>query len=359
MGAAPGWEEGELEFKLVFEEDPPPPPRGPSPCRSGERPDISTDGFQSATHTGQRIGIPAGQPSTNLRAGMHSPPPRRALVREYSGTYESLPARSIQVSESRVLECPSIQITTISPEEEFAPAGGSYWGWWGPSPASSPSSRGWLSPASSCDSLLVEEEELNEATAQFCLSPSSRPTSPGGKKRRNSPLPSPCTSGGAVTPRNTPAPLQSTDTSRQNQASPSSLELNIPQKTRKTSLGQVSPREVESDQAQLPGVTLPSTRPPCRSGETSPLWAWTTCVCLPPGMGKSPSQCPQPPLQGRTDAARHAPSVIPVFRSSVTEADVFLHLHYKGPSVFRPQRGAPSHPDTAGNRKTDDVLRGF
>lgn len=127
----------------------------------------------------------------------------------------------LQVSESRVVECPSIQITTISPEDDTAPPMSSCWdmggGGWdrerlylplldpfsyrdrspgslSPSPASSPSSRGWLSPASSCDSLLVEDEELNDTTISFGLSPSSRPTSPGGKKRRNSPLASPCTS---------------------------------------------------------------------------------------------------------------------------------------------------------------------
>lgn len=40
MGAAPGagWEEGEFEFKLVFEEDPPPQQQsqGPSPARTAE-----------------------------------------------------------------------------------------------------------------------------------------------------------------------------------------------------------------------------------------------------------------------------------------------------------------------------------
>ncbi|KAJ8268564.1 hypothetical protein COCON_G00137360 [Conger conger] len=327
MGAAPGWEDGELEFKLVFEEDPSPPPRGPSPCRSGERPDNSTDGFQSATHTGQPIGIPAGPPSANLRAGMHSPPPRRALVREYSGTYESLPARSIQVSESRILECPSIQITTISPEEEFAPAGGNCWdggGGWdrerlylplqdpfcyregmtgggslSPSPASSPSSRGWLSPASSCDSLLVEEEELNEATAQFCLSPSSRPTSPGGKKRRNSPLPSPCTSRRGSYSEEYPCPPQSADSACQSQASPGSLELNIPQKTRKTSLGQVSPREVESDQAPPPGPPCPLLDPLQVRRDPSSLGM--DYLCVPPALG-----------WGRARASAHSP----IFRST-------------------------------------------
>ncbi|KAG5841705.1 hypothetical protein ANANG_G00169560 [Anguilla anguilla] len=321
MGTAPDWEEGELEFKLVFEED---PPRGPSPCRLGERPDSSTDGFQSASHTGQPIGIPAGQPSTNLRAGMHSPPPRRALVREYSGTYESLPARSIQVSESRILECPSIQITTISRRRSMEGScwdGGGGWdrerlylplqdpfcyregmtggGSLSPSPASSPSSRGWLSPASSCDSLLVEEEELNEATAQFGLSPSSRPTSPGGKKRRNSPLASPCTSRRGSYSEEYPCSPQSSDSVCQNQASPGCLELNIPQKTRKTSLGQVSPREVESDQAPPPGSTCPL--PDSLQSRRDPSSLGMDYLCVPPALG-----------WGRARASAHSP----IFRST-------------------------------------------
>ncbi|KAJ8389220.1 hypothetical protein AAFF_G00122400 [Aldrovandia affinis] len=327
MGAAPGWEEGELEFKLVFEEDPQPLPRGPAPRRYGEREDGRTDAIQSAAHTGQPISIPTGQPSANHRAGMHSPPPRRALVREYSGTYESLPARSIQVSDSRVVECPSIQITTISPEEESAPAGGSCWdsgGGWdrerlylplldpfcyregltgggslSPSPASSPSSRGWLSPASSCDSLLVEEEDLNDAAAQFCLSPSSRPASPGGKKRRNSPLPSPSTSRRSSYSEEYPCPLQSGDHALQTQAPPNSLELNIPQKTRKTSLEQVSPREVDLEQAPPPGSPCPLADPLQARRDTSSLGM--DYLCVPPALG-----------WGRARASAHSP----LFRST-------------------------------------------
>lgn len=175
---------------------------------------------------------------------------------------------SLQVSESRVVECPSIQITTISPDDDPAPTVSTYWdmgssGGWdrerlylplldpfsyrdkcpgslSPSPASSPSSRGWLSPASSCDSLLVEEEELNEATINFGLSPSSRPTSPGGKKRRNSPLASPCTSRrGSYSDDLQGCNLEGGDSIASSQAQPSSCELSIPQKTRKTSLEQV------------------------------------------------------------------------------------------------------------------------
>ncbi|XP_054914373.1 nuclear factor of activated T-cells, cytoplasmic 4 [Poeciliopsis prolifica] len=264
---------------------------------------------------------------------MHSPPPRRAAVREFSGTYESLPARSVQVSESCVVECPSIQITTISPEDDPAQPVPSYWdmgsgggggsGGWdrerlylplldpfsyrdrfpgslSPSPASSPSSRGWLSPASSCDSLLVEEEELNEANVGFGLSPSSRPTSPGGKKRRNSPLASPCISRRSSYSEDLQGcNLEGGESASQSQALPGSCELNIPQKTRKTSLEQLSPREVD----QEPGLgrsspcPLPENQQPRRE---------------PPTLGMDYLPVPPALAWGRTRASAHSP----LFRSN-------------------------------------------
>ncbi|KAI4892973.1 hypothetical protein NFI96_021864 [Prochilodus magdalenae] len=312
MGAAPGsgWEEGEFEFKLVFEEDP------------QEAAGAVPDTHLSSTHAGQTMSISSSSPSAGHRAGMHSPPPRRALVREFSGTYESLPARSVQVSESRVLECPSIQITTISPEDDSGPTGGSYWdtgGGWdrerlylplldpfcyrdggmgagslSPSPASSPSSRGWLSPASSCDSLLVEEEELNEATAHFCLSPSSRPTSPGGKKRRNSPLASPSTSRRGSYSEENPALLEAGENGGQSQGPTSSCELSIPQKARKTSLEQVSSRDVDSEQSSGPlSEPVQLRRDPPALG--------MDYLSVPPALG-----------WGRTRASAHSP----IFRSN-------------------------------------------
>ncbi|CAN9503022.1 unnamed protein product [Ophioblennius macclurei] len=359
MGAAPGpgWEEGEFEFKLVFEEDPPPRQshQGPSPVRMAE-PDTSvageesesapllqhldssattggssivTDNHLAATHAGQSINIPSPPPSSSQRAGMHSPPPRRAPVREFSGTYESLPARSVQVSESRVVECPSIQITTISPEDNQATSISSYWdmggggGGWdrerlylplldpfsyrdkcpsslSPSPASSPSSRGWLSPASSCDSLLVEEEELNEATINFGLSPSSRPTSPWGKKRRNSPLASPCTSRrGSYSEELQGCNVEGGDSTSQSQVPPNSCELSIPQKTRKTSLEQLSPREVDQELA-------PSQGSPCPLPETQQTRR------EPPSMGMDYLSVPPALAWGRTRASAHSP----LFRSN-------------------------------------------
>ncbi|KAM9322217.1 nuclear factor of activated T-cells, cytoplasmic 4 isoform 2-T2 [Pholidichthys leucotaenia] len=352
MGAAPGagWEEGEFEFKLVFEEDPPPRPRqGPSPVHTAEpegsaaaeesensllhldssgNSSLVADNHPVSSHGGHAISIPSPPPSSNQRAGMHSPPPRRAPIREFSGTYESLPARSVQVSESRVVECPSIQITTISPDDDSGPSISSYWdmggtGGWdrerlylplldpftyrdrcpgslSPSPASSPSSRGWLSPASSCDSLLVEEEELNEATINFGLSPSSRPTSPGGKKRRNSPLASPCSSRrGSYTEELQGCILEGGDSTPQSQAPPSSCELCIPQKTRKTSLEQLSPREVDQEQAQ-------GRSSPCPLPETQQIRR------EPPSLGMDYLSVPPTLAWGRTRASAHSP----LFRSN-------------------------------------------
>ncbi|KAM6948779.1 nuclear factor of activated T-cells, cytoplasmic 4-like isoform 2-T2 [Aplochiton taeniatus] len=333
MGAAPGagWEEGEFEFKLVFEEEPPHQLRCPSPQRSsentvasGERTEINHSHLES---TSQPIIIPTPLSSSSQRAGMHSPPPRRALVREFSGTYESLPARSVQVSESRVLECPSIQITTISPEDDSTGATSTYWdtggGGWdreglylplldpfcyrdgsagslSPSPASSPSSRGWLSPASSCDSLLVEEDELNEAATHFGLSPSSRPTSPGGKKRRNSPLVSPCASRRGSCSEEAPGcSLDMSESTSSSQVPPSSFEQSIPQKTRKTSLEQLSPREV--DQEQAPGRSSPCLLvEPQQPRKENPSQGMDY-LSVPPALG-----------WGRTRAGAHSP----LFRSN-------------------------------------------
>ncbi|XP_076828179.1 nuclear factor of activated T-cells, cytoplasmic 4 [Brachyhypopomus gauderio] len=344
MGAAPGsgWEEGEFEFKLVFEEDPPRQLRGPSSLHNTDQQHSSSEKSEGAPvhhesantvsdihltsiHTGQPMGIPSPPPSA--RAGMHSPPPRRALVREFSGTYESLPARSVQVSESRVLECPSIQITTISPEDDSGVLGGSYWdsssGWdrdrlylplldpfcyrdsmtgagsLSPSPASSPSSRGWLSPASSCDSLLVEEEELSEAAAHFCLSPSSRPTSPGGKKRRNSPLASPISSRRSSYSEDHPSLLETGDSASQGQGQASSCELSIPQKARKTSLEQVSSREAESEQNTVPTTPCSLSDPALLRRESSSLSM--DYLSVPSAVG-----------WGRTRASAHSP----IFRSN-------------------------------------------
>ncbi|CAL8366184.1 unnamed protein product [Boreogadus saida] len=351
MGAAPGpgWEEGEFEFKLVFEEDPQQPlHQGPSPLlpaaadalteNPGERTEVDlahldcdrdAERHLHASQGNQPVGISGLSPSANQRAGMHSPPPRRALVREFSGTYESLPARSVQLSESRVMECPSIHITTISQDDDPPPPASRYWdtgggggggGSWdrerlylplldpfsyrdgtpgslSPSPASSPSSRGWLSPASSCDSLLVEEDDLSESAVHLVLSPSSRPTSPGGKKRRNTPLGgSPCASrrGSYSSEEPHAAGLDGHDSAPPSQAPPPGCELSIPQKTRKTSLEQLSSREVDPEPA--PGHSAPCPLPEEQQPRREPPSAGMDYLSVPPALG-----------WGRTRASAHSP----------------------------------------------------
>ncbi|XP_030220333.1 nuclear factor of activated T-cells, cytoplasmic 4 isoform X2 [Gadus morhua] len=335
MGAAPGpgWEEGEFEFKLVFEEDPPRPlHQGPSPLlptaadalteNPGERTegdlahldcDRDAERHLNTSQGNQPVGISGLSPSANQRAGMHSPPPRRALL-----------------SESRVMECPSIQITTISQDDDPAPPGSRYWdtggggggggGSWdrerlylplldpfsyrdgtpgslSPSPASSPSSRGWLSPASSCDSLLVEEDDLSESAVHLVLSPSSRPTSPGGKKRRNTPLGgSPCASrrGSYSSEEPHAAGPDGHDSAPLSQAPPLGCELSIPQKTRKTSLEQLSSREVDPEPA--PGHSAPCPVPEEHQSRREPPSVGMDYLSVPPALG-----------WGRTRASAHSP----------------------------------------------------
>uniref|UniRef100_A0A674IZG7 Uncharacterized protein n=1 Tax=Terrapene triunguis TaxID=2587831 RepID=A0A674IZG7_9SAUR len=114
---------------------------------------------------------------------MHSPPPRPAR----DDTFESQPARWVRLgADARVLECPSIQITTISPgadwdcsPRDYLPleAYGGYReaplasGFFTPSPASSGSASPW-SFFSDDDGAGGDdvERELNEAAARFALS---------------------------------------------------------------------------------------------------------------------------------------------------------------------------------------------
>ncbi|MGH0172787.1 UNVERIFIED_CONTAM: hypothetical protein FKN15_063947 [Acipenser sinensis] len=222
---------------------------------------------------------------------MHSPPPKATVDKEFFGTYESQPARYIQLDSSRILECPSIQITPISPHDSqeetyycpwertsrdhlYLPLdpfsyrdGGSL----SPSSASSLSSRSWVSDASSDSLLLGDEEELNEATSQFNLgtrptsprlgpllsspaSPSSRPASPGGKRRHSgcldsySPLPSPSISRRGSFSEDPLSPDSSSEVPEFGFPTFSGLSVplepdNIPQKARKTSLEQGARKE--------------------------------------------------------------------------------------------------------------------
>ncbi|XP_058522253.1 nuclear factor of activated T-cells, cytoplasmic 4 isoform X3 [Ochotona princeps] len=123
MGAA-SCEDEELEFKLVFGEEKEAPPL--SAGGSGEEPEPEDASPCCRLALGEPppygaapIGIPRPPPP---RPGMHSPPPRPAPS---PGTWESQPARSVRLGGpgsgaggaggGRVLECPSIRITSISP----------------------------------------------------------------------------------------------------------------------------------------------------------------------------------------------------------------------------------------------------
>ncbi|XP_021037079.1 nuclear factor of activated T-cells, cytoplasmic 4 isoform X2 [Mus caroli] len=212
MGAA-SCEDEELEFKLVFGEEKEPPPLGPGgpgeELDSEDTPPCCRLALGEPLPYGAApIGIPRPPPP---RPGMHSPPPRPAPS---PGTWESQPARSVRLGGpggnaggaggGRVLECPSIRITSISPTPDpptsledtpetwgdgsprdypppegfggYREAGGQGGGaFFSPSPGSSSlSSWSFFSDASdeaalyaACDEV---ESELNEAASRFGLS---------------------------------------------------------------------------------------------------------------------------------------------------------------------------------------------
>ncbi|XP_032093995.1 nuclear factor of activated T-cells, cytoplasmic 4 [Thamnophis elegans] len=191
MGAA-NCEDEDLEFKLIFGEEEKDPPAMGVPLEDLEADTLP--GYCSLTLGGpplyaSPLGIPCPLHPGGGRAGMHSPPPRPANLD--GDTFESQPARQVQLGGSRVLECPSIQITTISPSQrtdedewdssprdyllleafggyrEVAPSSGFFT----PSPASSGSVSPWSffsdDEAPAGDDV---EHELNEAAARFALS---------------------------------------------------------------------------------------------------------------------------------------------------------------------------------------------
>ncbi|KAG8455531.1 hypothetical protein GDO86_001648 [Hymenochirus boettgeri] len=206
MGAAI-CQDGELDFRLIFgEED----SEATSP-RSTLHPNDQDSNELSLCHEITSDSTPTlnapnicvvggngGGMGCVTRAGMHSPPPRRASEQDLNGTYLSQPSRFIPLGGSRFIECPSIRITSDSPGNSDGEAeeqnGGDLWderpqrdqlflppdpfgyreSFLSPSPASSHSSWSFLSSdASSCDSLgqMCEEveRELNEAASRFTL----------------------------------------------------------------------------------------------------------------------------------------------------------------------------------------------
>ncbi|KAM4708162.1 nuclear factor of activated T-cells, cytoplasmic 4 [Discoglossus pictus] len=201
MGAAI-CQDGDLDFHLIFGEEASSSPRNILQSNDLESEDPSLNHEMSSdttlslnTPSGCAIGGTGGGIGCVTRAGMHSPPPRRASEQDLNGTFVSQPSHFIALGGSRIIECPSIRITSDSPgnsdgelEEQ---GGGDLWddrlqrdhlflppdpfcyrdSFLSPSPASSHSS--FLSEASSCDSLgqMCEEveRELNEAASRFTL----------------------------------------------------------------------------------------------------------------------------------------------------------------------------------------------
>ncbi|KAF7235200.1 Nuclear factor of activated T-cells, cytoplasmic 4 [Varanus komodoensis] len=191
MGAA-NCEDEDLEFKLIFGEEEKDPSAMGVPLEdlgADNLPVYCSPTLGDPPPYASPLGIPCPLHLSGGRAGMHSPPPRPADLD--GDTFESQPARRVRLGGSRVLECPSIQITTISPgqrgEEDdwdssprdylLLEAFGGYReappssGFFTPSPASSGSVSPWSffsdDEAPTGDDV---EHELNEAAARFALS---------------------------------------------------------------------------------------------------------------------------------------------------------------------------------------------
>ncbi|XP_054868355.1 nuclear factor of activated T-cells, cytoplasmic 3 isoform X3 [Amphiprion ocellaris] len=213
----------ELDFRLIFGEDGQQQPLGPADLE----PDDSTSFYilnvgqpQSMVSNHQSIGLPRhGMQShsqvinTSPRLQSHKPGPELQSYETQDSKYATSPLLpSVPVEAPKAFECPSIQITSISPScqqemdanEEDLRANGPDRDYHGerplsrdhlylpldhsyrdsslsPSPCSSLSSRSWFSDASSCESFSHVyddvDSELNEAAARFTLG--SPLTSPG------------------------------------------------------------------------------------------------------------------------------------------------------------------------------------
>lgn len=208
----------ELDFRLIFGEDGQQPPLGPADLE----PDDNTSFYilnlgqapsvVSQSHSLQRHG---GPPPAQL---ISTSPSLQAHHKAYEPSYQPQDSKYTPTGVGgggsgppKAFECPSIQITSISPscqqemetsEEEmrakgpdrdyhdrplsrghlYLPLDHSYRdSSLSPSPCSSLSSRSWFSDASSCESISHVyddvESELNEAAARFTLG--SPLTSPG------------------------------------------------------------------------------------------------------------------------------------------------------------------------------------
>ncbi|NXU49477.1 NFAC3 factor, partial [Turnix velox] len=182
-----------------------------------------------------------------------SPPTRLQSLKNYEGTCDIPESKYSPLGGPKPFECPSIQITSISPnchqgieanEDElhtngteneymerpsrdhlYLPLEPSYReSSLSPSPASSISSRSWFSDASSCESISHVyddvDSELNEAAARFTLG--SPLASPGGSPRGPSDesWQQPYGFGHALSPRQSPCHSPRTSITDENWLSP-------------------------------------------------------------------------------------------------------------------------------------------
>ncbi|KAM6176733.1 LOW QUALITY PROTEIN: nuclear factor of activated T-cells, cytoplasmic 3 [Erethizon dorsatum] len=204
----------ELDFKLVFGED-----GAPAPAPPGSRPaDLEPDDCASIYIL--NVDPPPSTLNSPLCLPHHGLPSHSSVLspsfqlqghKNYEGTVDVPESKYSPLGGPKSFECPSIQITSISPnchqetdaheddlhitdpegeylerpsrDHLYLPLEPSYReSSLSPSPASSISSRSWFSDASSCESLSHiyddVDSELNEAAARFTLG--SPLTSPGG-----------------------------------------------------------------------------------------------------------------------------------------------------------------------------------
>ncbi|XP_054496551.1 nuclear factor of activated T-cells, cytoplasmic 3 isoform X3 [Agelaius tricolor] len=241
----------EFDFRLIFGEDGQPgpgPPLGPADLESDDCASIYIFNVeQPSSSVNQPICIP--------RHGLqsHSSPTRFQSHKNYEGTCEVPESKYSPLGGPKPFECPSIQITSISPnchqgieanEDElhtngteneymerpsrdhlYLPLEPSYReSSLSPSPASSISSRSWFSDASSCESISHVyddvDSELNEAAARFTLG--SPLASPGGSPRGPSDesWQQPYGFGHALSPRQSPCHSPRTSITDENWLSP-------------------------------------------------------------------------------------------------------------------------------------------
>ncbi|XP_015147849.1 nuclear factor of activated T-cells, cytoplasmic 3 isoform X3 [Gallus gallus] len=245
----------EFDFRLIFGEDGQPgpgPPLGPADLESDDCASIYIFNVdQPSSSVNQPICIP--RHGLQSHSSPLSPPARLQSHKSYEGTSEVPESKYSPLGGPKPFECPSIQITSISPnchqgieanEDElltngteneymerpsrdhlYLPLEPSYReSSLSPSPASSISSRSWFSDASSCESISHVyddvDSELNEAAARFTLG--SPLASPGGSPRGPSDesWQQPYGFGHALSPRQSPCHSPRTSITDENWLSP-------------------------------------------------------------------------------------------------------------------------------------------